>query len=159
MYCILVHTFNAKCSIICYVILCLVMLCYVMLCYVMLCYVMLCYVMLCYVMLCYVLYPTTFPIMILRIRFDLGLGHKFGGGFMVAAEIDLTIFGNRMHFGAQFSLNDPVGSIISAKDSALYNYKEGVRQARTSVVSYDPYDPPNPFSDFDLSGEGVCMQI
>ncbi|XP_065060118.1 uncharacterized protein LOC135687479 [Rhopilema esculentum] len=86
------------------------------------------------------------------IRFDLGLGHKFGGGFMVAAEIDLTIFGNRMHFGAQFSLNDPVGSIISAKDSALYNYKEGVKQARTSVVSYDPYDPPNPFSDFDLSG-------
>ena len=78
---------------------------------------------------------------------------------MVAAEIDLTLFGNRMHFGFQFSLNDPVASIISAKDTGMYNYKEGVRQARTSVNSYDPYDPPNPFTDFDLSGKGFSLFV
>ena len=89
------------------------------------------------------------------IRFELGLGHKFGGGFMVAAEIDLTLFANRMHFGFRFSLDDPVASIISAKDTGIYNYKEGVRQARTSVTSLDPYDPPNPFTDFDLSGNVI----
>eukprot|EP00794_Sanderia_malayensis_P009954 gene9954-10974_t len=85
------------------------------------------------------------------IRFELGLGHKFGGGFMVAAEIDLTVFGSRMQFGFQFDLNNPGSSVTSAADTGLYNYKQGVKQSRTTA-SFDPYDPPNPFTDFDLGG-------
>ncbi len=93
-----------------------------------------------------------FIALIFRIRFELGLGHKFGGGFMVGAEIDLTLFGNRMQFGFSFDLNNPGGSITGAKDSGMYKYKQGVKQARTTA-SFEPYDPPNPFTDFDLSGK------
>ena len=86
-----------------------------------------------------------------RIRFELGLGQKYNG-FMVAAEIDLTLFGNRMHFGFEFDLKNPVRSILSAKDSSMYKYKEGVRQSKTAT-EFNAYDRPNPFSDFDLAGE------
>ena len=86
-----------------------------------------------------------------RIRFELGLGKKFGGGFMIAAEIDLTLFAQRMHFGFEFDLQHPARSILSAKDSGMYKYKKGLKQPRTSVM-YNAYDPPNPFTDFDLTG-------
>ncbi len=86
-----------------------------------------------------------------RIRFELGLGKKFGGGFMVAAEIDMTLFAQRFHFGFEFDLQHPFRSITSAKDSGMYKYKQGVKQPRTSVM-YNAYDPPNPFTDFDLTG-------
>ena len=70
---------------------------------------------------------------------------------MIAAEIDLTLFGNRMHFGFSFDLNNKFKSITSAKDSGMYKYKQGVKQVRTSA-SFNAYDPPNPFTDFDLAG-------
>ena len=73
---------------------------------------------------------------------------------MVAAEIDLTLFGQRMNFGFRFDLQNPFRSITSAKDSGLYTYKEGVKQ-QTGRTIFDPYDPPNPFSDFDLTGRNV----
>eukprot|EP00795_Rhopilema_esculentum_P012584 gene12584-3284_t len=85
------------------------------------------------------------------IRFELGLGKRFGGGFMIAAEIDLTLFAQRMHFGFEFDLQHPARSILSAKDSGMYKYKKGLKQPRTSVM-YNAYDPPNPFTDFDLTG-------
>uniref|UniRef100_A0A7M5WWB1 Hemicentin-1 n=2 Tax=Clytia hemisphaerica TaxID=252671 RepID=A0A7M5WWB1_9CNID len=84
------------------------------------------------------------------IRFELGLGQKFNG-FMVGAAIDLTLFGNRMYFEFQFDLKNPVRSITNAKDGSLYRYKKGVRQLRTELT-FNPYDNPNPFSDFDLGG-------
>jgi len=71
---------------------------------------------------------------------------------MVAAEIDLTLFGNRMYFGFAFDLKNPFRSISSAGDGSLYRYKQGVRQLRTELT-YNPYDRPNPFSDFDLTGK------
>ena len=71
---------------------------------------------------------------------------------MVAAEIDLTLFGNRMYFGFAFDMKNPVRSIASAKDGSLYRYKQGVRQLRTELT-FNPYDRPNPFSDFDLAGK------
>ena len=86
------------------------------------------------------------------IRFELGLGKQFGGGFMVAAEIDLTLFAQRMHFGFEFDLQHPARSILSAKDSGMYKYKKGLKQPRKSVM-YNAYDPPNPFTDFDLTGK------
>ena len=94
----------------------------------------------------------------LRIRFELGLGKKFGGGFMVAAEIDMTLFAQRFHFGFEFSLKQPARSILNAKDSGMYKYKKGMKQARTSV-SYNAYDPPNPFTDFDLTGIITLIQF
>lgn len=57
-----------------------------------------------------------------------------------------------MYFGFTFDLNNPVRSILSAKDGALYRYKTGVRQLRTGPT-FDPYDQPNPFADFDLAGK------
>ncbi|XP_066934153.1 uncharacterized protein [Clytia hemisphaerica] len=84
------------------------------------------------------------------IRFELGLGQKFNG-FMVGAGIDLTLFGNRMYFEFQFDLKNPLRSITNAKDGSLYRYKQGVRQLRTELT-YNPYDRPNPFADFDLAG-------
>ncbi|XP_047124114.1 uncharacterized protein LOC101237974 isoform X1 [Hydra vulgaris] len=84
------------------------------------------------------------------IRFELGLGQKLNG-FMVGAAIDLTIFGQRQYFEFQFDLKNPVQSIMNAKDGGLYRYKEGVRQLRTAPT-FSPYDRPNPFSDFDISG-------
>ena len=70
---------------------------------------------------------------------------------MVAAEIDMTLFAQRFHFGFEFDLKHPARSILSAKDSGMYKYKKGLKQPRTSVM-YNAYDPPNPFTDFDLTG-------
>ena len=70
---------------------------------------------------------------------------------MVAAGIDMTLFGIRMAFGFRFDLKNPVQSIFNAKDTGMYDYKVGVRQKRTSLT-FNPYDNPNPFSDFDLGG-------
>ena len=70
----------------------------------------------------------------------------------MAAEIDLTLFGNRMYFGFKFDLKNPFRSISSAGDGSLYRYKQGVRQLRTELT-YNPYDRPNPFADFDLTGK------
>ena len=70
---------------------------------------------------------------------------------MVAAGIDLTLFGVRLAFGFRFDLKNPVRSIFSAKDTGMHDYKAGVSQKRTSLT-FNPYDNPNPFSDFDLGG-------
>jgi len=83
------------------------------------------------------------------IKFELGLGEKYNG-FMVGAEVDLTLFGKRFYFGFRFDLKNPFRSITSAKDSGMTRYKKGVKQKRTATT-YDPYDKPNPFGDFDLS--------
>ena len=74
---------------------------------------------------------------------------------MVGAEIDLTVFGKRMYFGFTFDLKNPYRSITSAKDGSMYRYKQGVRQLR-SGPTYNPYDRPNPFADFDLAGNGAA---
>ena len=71
---------------------------------------------------------------------------------MVAAEIDMTLFAQSYHFGFEFDLKHPFRSITSAKDSGLYKYKQGMKQPRTSAM-YNAYDPPNPFTDFDLTGK------
>ena len=81
----------------------------------------------------------------------MGLGQKLNE-FMVTAEIDMTLLGYRMYSDFKFDLKNPFRSIKSAGDGSLYRYKEGVRQLRTELT-YNPYDRPNPFSDFDIPGK------
>ena len=89
------------------------------------------------------------------ILFEFGLAAYAGGGhsnFIFNAAVDLTIFGKRLYLAIGFNLKDPVGSLRGGADKATDWYKDKMNPKNPTDTEKNYYDNPNPFADFEMSG-------
>ena len=86
---------------------------------------------------------------------EFALSSYAGGAFpdvTFAAAVDMVIFGKDLFLSLSFNLNDVVGSLLKGADASTNWYKEKMNKPNPTDTSTDYYDNPNPFVDFQLSG-------
>ena len=94
-----------------------------------------------------------FPISIL---IEFSLATYAAGGYPKAvftAAVDLVIFGKDLFLAVSFDLYDPVGSLRVTSDKSTEWYKDKMNNKDATDTDKNYYDNPNPFADFEMSGE------
>lgn len=91
------------------------------------------------------------------IKFEVGIDNSVNGRIIFAAAIDLTIFGKRLYLNMNINLKNPAAAIKNAASRSVDEFKKKANPKSKTDVDERVYDSPNPYSDFELSGE--CQSL
>ena len=92
----------------------------------------------------------------ISILIEFSLSTYAAGGYPKAvftAAVDLTIFGKDLFLAVSFDLYDVIGSLMVTSDSSTDWYKDKMNPKDATDTEKNYYDNPNPFADFEMSGE------
>jgi len=95
-------------------------------------------------------------IFFISILIEFALSTYASGGFpdmIFTAAVDLVIFGADLFLAVSFNLRDPIGSLRATSDRSTDWYKDKMNQKDATDTETNYYDNPNPYVDFQMSGE------